>query len=91
MSQSRDMSGILGKNDRRTKDTHPTHSGQCTIDGKQYWISAWVKDGRDNSRFFSLAFKPKLARDHEGASQNPPAQQAGRAKPEHDFDDSIPF
>lgn len=86
MSQ-RDNSGILGKNTRRQKDSHPTHSGQCTIDGKQYWISAWVKDGQDGSRFFSLAFKPKMAREHQGASQNPPAQNANQ-----DFDDSdIPF
>lgn len=90
MSQSRDNSGILGKNDRRTKDTHPTHSGQCTIDGKQYWISAWVKDGRDNSRFFSLAFKLKEARGQQqpqtGAQGTP--EQAGA---KHDFDDNIPF
>lgn len=87
MSTNRDNSGILGKNTRREKDTHPTHSGQCTIDGKQYWISAWVKDGRDGSRFFSLAFKPKMAKEHQGAPQNPPAPTAGS----HDFDDSIPF
>lgn len=88
MSQQRDNSGILGKNERRTKDSHPTHSGQCMIDGKQYWISGWVKDGRDGSRFFSLAFKPKMAREHQGASQNPPAQKAAQRD---DFDQDIPF
>ena len=71
MSEQRDNSGILGKNLRREKDTHPTHSGQCTIDGKPFWISAWVKEGRDGSRFFSLAFKPKMAREHAGAPDNP--------------------
>lgn len=83
--QQRDNSGTLGKNERREKDTHPTHSGQCVIDGKQYWISAWVKDGRNGSRFFSLSFRPKLARDHQGAPSNPPAPAAP------DFDDQIPF
>ena len=63
-------------------------SGQCVIDGKAYWISAWVKDGRDNQRFFSLAFKPKMASEHQGAPANPPAQR--ETKP-HDFDDDIPF
>ncbi len=87
--QQRDNSGILGKNNRKEKDTHPTHSGQCMIDGKQYWISAWVKDGRDGSRFFSLAFKPKLARDHAGASQNPPARTTEVSA--DDFSDDIPF
>jgi hypothetical protein len=90
MSQSRDNSGILGKNDRRTKDTHPTHSGQCTIDGKQYWISGWVKDGRDNSRFFSLAFKlkePRAAQQQPSGGQKEPAPTTGGG----DFDSDIPF
>lgn len=86
MSQHRDNSGILGKNTRREKDTHPTHSGQCTIDGKQYWISAWVKDGRDGSRFFSLAFKLKQARQ---AATQETASQPTSSKSE--FDSDIPF
>lgn len=89
MNQQRDNSGILGKNTRREKDTHPTHSGQCTIDGKAYWISGWVKDGRDGSRFFSLAFKPKMAREYAGGSANPPPQTA--KPPREEFDDEIPF
>ncbi len=84
MAQRRDNSGSLGKNNRREKDTQPTHSGQCTVDGKDYWISAWVKDGRDGSKFFSLAFNPKLAAEHRGSPANPPAQVA-------EFDDDIPF
>jgi len=82
--QQRDNSGILGRNERREKETHPTHSGQCTIDGKSYWISAWVKEGRDGSKFFSLAFKPKLAREYAGATQNPPVRTA-EADPEVPF------
>lgn len=87
MSQHRDNSGILGRNMRKEKDTHPTHSGQCTIDGKQWWISAWVKEGRDGSKFFSLAFRPKLAREHQGGSANPPAQTGAKSE----FDSEIPF
>lgn len=84
MSEQRDNSGTLGKNQRREKDSHPTHSGQCVIDGKPFWISAWVKDGRDGSKFFSLAFKPKMAQEQRGAPANPPAQTA-------EFYDDIPF
>lgn len=85
MSQHRDMSGILSKNDRKQKDNHPDISGQCTIGGVQYWISGWKKDGRSGT-FYSLAFKPKLAREHQGAPANPPAQTA-----KSEFDSSIPF
>lgn len=84
------MTGILGRNERREKDTHPTHSGQCTIDGKQYWISAWVNESqKDGSKYFQLRFKPKAAREHRGGTNNPPAQKA--AEPQSDFDESVPF
>ena len=82
MSEKRDNSGTLGKNLRKLQDNHPSHSGACLIDGKPYWISAWVKDGPEGSKFFSLAFKPK--EDRQPAAEAPP-----RAPDE--FNDEIPF
>jgi hypothetical protein len=70
------MRGTLGKNDRREKDTQPEYTGKCEIDGKLYWISAWVKEG-NGRKFFSLSFKPQEAQ----------SQQRSR---EHD-DGSAPF
>jgi hypothetical protein len=86
MSAGRDNSGTLGKNERREKDTHPTHAGQCTVDGKRYWISAWVKEGRDGNRFFSLAFKPM---EQRGGTSRPPPLSPPPAPA--DFNDDIPF
>lgn len=83
MSTRRDMSGTLGRNLRREKDTHPTHSGRCMIGGRQYWISAWVKEGADGSKFFSLAFKP--------AEERHQTKDLPAARSEDDFDDDIPF
>lgn len=82
MSEQRDNSGTLGKNLRKEKDSHPSHSGQCVIDGKSYWISAWVKDRREGSKFFSLAFKPK---DEQRAAHKPAVQH------NTDVEDMIPF
>jgi hypothetical protein len=78
MNERRDNSGTLGKNNRREKDTHPTHTGKGVIDGKEYWISAWVKEG-PSGKFFSLAFKAK--------DEQPQATPAKAP----DFDDDIPF
>jgi hypothetical protein len=86
MNQPRDNSGTLGRNERKSKDTHPTHTGQCTVDGKRFWISAWVKDGRDGSKFFSLAFKPM-----EQRGGNPPPRDPPPAPAAPEFDDDIPF
>ena len=82
----RDNSGTLGANTRKEKDSHPSHTGQCTIDGKRYWISAWVKEGR-GGRFFSLAFKPMEQRG--GKSHSSPAPTPSPAPA--DFDDDVPF
>jgi hypothetical protein len=79
----RDNSGTLGRNTRREKDTHPTHSGRCIVGGVEYWISAWVKDGQDGSKFFSLAFKPREEQQQQKAQQ----PQTATAE----FDDEIPF
>ena len=59
--EQRDNSGTLSRNDRKQKPTHPDHRGQAVIDGVEYWISAWVKEG-PNGRFFSLAFEKKEER-----------------------------
>ena len=52
-------SGALFANDNRKTDKHPTHTGTINVDGKDYWLSAWVKESKAGRRFFSLSVKPK--------------------------------
>lgn len=77
-----DNSGAIFRNDRKEKENHPDHTGQATIAGVDYWLSAWVKE-KDGRRYFSLAFKPK-----EETQGNAPAKPAARRA---DLDDDIPF
>jgi hypothetical protein len=74
--------GILGRNDRKTQDTHPDFSGSINVEGRDYWLSGWVKERKDGSgRFFSLSVKPKDAASAPAAPRPAPA----------DLDDEIPF
>jgi hypothetical protein len=74
--------GILSRNDNRTLDTHPEFKGSINIEGREFWLSAWIKERKDGSgRFFSLSVKPK-----DGASA-PAAPRPALA----DLDDEIPF
>ena len=68
--EQKDMSGSLFKNDRREKDTHPHATGSALIDGVEYWVSAWTKEGK-NGKFQSLAFRKKEEKTAQGVKRNP--------------------
>ena len=52
-------SGALFPNDRKTKASHPDYKGSMTdASGQEFWISAWVKQGK-KGEFLSLAFEKK--------------------------------
>jgi hypothetical protein len=46
MSEERDNSGVLFKNDKRTKDTQPNYRGPAIIGGMKYEVSLWRKESK---------------------------------------------
>lgn len=56
--QQRDNTGTLFRNERRENDNHPNARGAAIIDGVEYEVSAWTKQGQKGA-FQSLAFKRK--------------------------------
>ena len=55
--EKRENSGALFTNDKREKETHPHYNGKATIGGVDYYVSSWIKEGK-NGKFQSLSFKP---------------------------------
>jgi hypothetical protein len=63
-----DNHGSLSRNKKKEKETHPTHKGSCTIEGREYWISAYVNESRDTGeKYFKLYFEQKKPREESAA------------------------
>lgn len=81
MSERRDMSGALFRNDRKEAPNHADYRGSITINGIEYWLDAWIKDGA-KGKWMSMSAKPKKI-------QNAPQKQ--EAFEDAFADDGIPF
>ena len=77
--EKRNNSGVLFKNDKKENDRAPEYKGNIMVDGTEYWLSAWIKEGK-SGKFMGLAVSPKDAQ--------PPV---GKPMPKNLEDDSIPF
>ena len=42
--EKKDNSGVLFKNDKIENERSPNYKGNITVDGKDYWLSAWIKE-----------------------------------------------
>lgn len=70
MAYDNTNSGMLMRNDRRATDKHPEFTGSLNVDGVDYWVSAWVNEGKPGSKiegkkYFSLKVNRK---DKAGSS-----------------------
>lgn len=104
MTYDNTNSGLLARNERKEKDSHPDFTGTLNVDGVDYWLSAWTKEGKAGSkmegkRFFSIAVKPKEERQEQRRPEPPRARQApppprqapARSSGFDDMDNDIPF
>lgn len=101
MAYDNTNSGLLAKNQRKEQDNHPDYTGSINVDGQEYWLSAWIKEGREGSKlegqkYFSLSVKPKDAQPQRRApapAPRAPQQPQRRQQPTSltDMEDDIPF
>ena len=84
--------GVLFKNDRKEKDTHPDYKGSINADGVEYWLSAWMKEGaKGKFMSFSLTPKEQTQTAAQVAQKAAPTQRQQAAPVVLDDDSDIPF
>jgi hypothetical protein len=80
-----DNKGAFFINEKKATENHPTYTGNCTIDGKEYRVSIWPKTSNLGKRFWSMAFTLKEKTEETTPAPSPPA--ASRDP----FADDLPF
>lgn len=66
-------SGMLARNENRKTDKHPEYTGSLNVNGVDYWVSAWVNEGKaggkmEGKKYFSLKVNPKETGNNGGGS-----------------------
>lgn len=95
--EQRNNSGSIFKNDKKTADNQPDYRGKITVDGKQWEISLWVKEGQQAGKYFSAAIKEPYVKPVEPIETSEPLTTTAKIKGvqtnllnEKD-DDGLPF
>lgn len=91
MAYDNNNSGMLSRNERKREGKRdPEHTGTATIDGVDYWVDAWVKEGKEGGRmagkkYFSLSFRRKDGGSSQRSGQQQNRQPQGGGAADEDF------
>jgi len=71
----KDNAVLIFKNDKKNGETHPDYKGQINVNGQNFDIALWVKEGK-NGKFFSgkISEPYHKAEPPEGNFEAPPAK-----------------
>lgn len=93
MSYDNNNTGIMYRNLRKEKADHPDYTGSVTINGEQFWLSAWLKDAKPDSKLKAKGVDKFLSITFQPSQENRPTKPAPVAHKEgiEGLTDDIPF
>jgi hypothetical protein len=76
--------GLLSRNDKQGNESRPDYRGSINVAGVEYWLSAWIKEGREGTKlagqkYMSLSVQPKDAQPAYAPASDPVAAPAPAA------------
>lgn len=75
--------GAIFKNERKQNERQPDYNGTVNVEGKEYYISCWIKESQAGKKFFSASLTAK--------EEQRPAPKALSAEPTFEIDEDLPF
>jgi len=54
--ETKNNSGAIFKNDKKTAETHPDYKGKVTVNGKEMEVALWLKTSQAGMKYFSASF-----------------------------------
>jgi hypothetical protein len=86
-------SGILTKNEDKEAEQQPDYRGSLNVGGCDYWLSGWIKVGKEggklaNKQFLSLSISPKDGLPRE---KSVTGKKVANSDVTPFLDDTVPF
>jgi len=88
--QQRNLSGALFKNDKGGNEARPDYRGDICINGVNYELAAWIKEGQ-KGKYMSLSAKEKEEQARAPASPARAQAPAPSRRITDDMDSDVPF
>ncbi|HEY1244176.1 MAG TPA: hypothetical protein VGF29_05025 [Hyphomicrobiaceae bacterium] len=63
--------GALFRNDKKERDAHPDYTGSAEVNGRKFWLSAWIRTSeKTGKKYMSLAFRPAAPQADDQAKRD---------------------
>lgn len=54
--ETKNNSGAIFKNDKKTAETHPDYKGKVNVNSKEMEVALWLKTSQAGMKYFSASF-----------------------------------
>jgi len=55
--ETKNNTGAIFKNDKKTAETHPDYKGKVNVNGADMEVALWLKESKTGIKYFSATFQ----------------------------------
>ena len=65
--KEKENSGVLFRNNKKETEKHPDYTGKCLVNGKVMFISSWINESANGTKYMALKFQEPKAENVSAA------------------------